>query len=86
MFYRLNDNWGFRATHDFNAQEGRLQQQFYTIYRDMRSWTGALTFRVIDNGNGQPRDYTVAFTFSLKANPRYHLGDDTVQPYSLVGE
>jgi lipopolysaccharide assembly outer membrane protein LptD (OstA) len=86
MFYRLNDNWGFRATHDFNAQEGRLQQQFYTIYRDMRSWTGALTFRVIDDGNGQPRDFTVAFTFSLKANPRYHLGDDTVEPYRLVGE
>jgi LPS-assembly protein len=86
MFYRLNDNWGFRATHDFNAQEGRLQQQFYTIYRDMRSWTGALTFRVIDDGNGQPRDFTVAFTFSLKANPREHLGDDTVQPYRLVGE
>jgi hypothetical protein len=86
MFYRLNDNWGFRATHDFNAQEGRLQQQFYTLYRDLRSWTGALTFRVIDDGNGQPRDFTVAFTFSLKANPRYHLGDDTVQPYRLVGE
>ncbi|MGH7976171.1 MAG: LPS assembly protein LptD [Limisphaerales bacterium] len=86
MFYRLNDNWGFRATHDFNAQDGRLQEQFYTIYRDMRSWTGALTFRVIDDGNGQPKDYTVAFTFSLKANPRYRLGDDTVEPYRLVGE
>ena len=86
MFYRLNDNWGFRATHDFNAQEGRLQQQFYTLYRDMRSWTGALTFRVIDDGNGRPRDFTVAFSFSLKANPRSHLGDDTVQPYRLVGE
>ncbi|MGD1089867.1 MAG: hypothetical protein ABR955_14265 [Verrucomicrobiota bacterium] len=85
MFYRLNDNWGFRATHDFNAENGRLQQQFYTLYRDLRSWTGALTFRVIDNDTG-PTDYTVAFTFSLKANPRYHLGDDTVQPYSLVGE
>jgi LPS-assembly protein len=86
MFYRLNDNWGFRATHDFNAQEGRLQQQFYTLYRDMRSWTGALTFRVIDEGNGRPRDFTVAFSFSLKANPRNRLGDDTVQPYRLVGE
>jgi LPS-assembly protein len=85
MFYRLDDNWGFRATHDFNAENGRLQQQFYTLYRDLRSWTGALTFRVIDNDTG-PTDYTVAFTFSLKANPRYHLGDDTVQPYRLVGE
>jgi lipopolysaccharide assembly outer membrane protein LptD (OstA) len=85
MFYRLNDNWGFRATHDFNAASGRLQQQFYTLYRDLRSWTGALTFRVIDNDTG-PTDFTVAFTFSLKAHPRYHLGDDTVQPYRLVGE
>ena len=85
MFFRLNENWGFQATHDFNAQTGLLQEQFYTIYRDMRSWTGALTFRLIDNGTG-PEDFTVAFTFSLKATPNYHLGDDTVQPYNLVGE
>jgi LPS-assembly protein len=85
MIYRLNDNWGFRATHVFNAGSGLLQQQFYTLYRDLRSWTGALTLRVIDNDTG-PTDYTIAFTFSLKAYPRYHLGDDTVQPYSLVGE
>ena len=85
IFYRLNDNWGLRATHDFNAATGQLQQQFYTLYRDLRSWTGALTLRVIDNDTG-PTDFTLAFTFSIKAKPRYHLGDDTVQPYSLVGE
>ncbi len=84
-FYRLNDNWGFRATDDFDAQSGRLQQQFYTLYRDFRSWTGALTFRVVDNGTG-PEDFTIAFSFSLKARPRTHLGDDAVNPYSLVGE
>jgi LPS-assembly protein len=84
LFYKMNENWGFRAVHDFNAETGRLQEQFYTIYRDMRSWTGALTFRVVDNGVG-PEDYTVAFTFSLKAAPR-HLGEDSVQPYGLVGE
>ncbi|MGA3164094.1 MAG: LPS assembly protein LptD [Verrucomicrobiota bacterium] len=85
MFFRLNDNWGLRATHSFSAQNGRLQEQFYTIYRDLRSWTGALTFRVTDNGNGS-KDFTVAFTFSLKAHPHYHPGDDTVDPYHLVGE
>ena len=85
MFYRLNDNWGLRATHDFDAQSGRLQGQYYTLYRDFRSWTGAVTFRVQDNGVG-PTDYTVAFTFSLKANPHYHLGQDTVEPDHLVGE
>jgi lipopolysaccharide assembly outer membrane protein LptD (OstA) len=85
LFFRLNDNWGLRMTHDFNAANGRLQQQFYTIYRDLRSWTGALTFRVLDNGNG-PKDFTIAFTFSLKAAPKTHLGGDTVQPYYLVGQ
>ncbi len=84
LFYKMNENWGFRAVHDFNAETGRLQEQFYTIYRDMRSWTGALTFRVVDNGVG-PEDYTIAFAFSLKAAPR-HLGEDSVQPYGLVGE
>ncbi|MES1180997.1 MAG: LPS assembly protein LptD, partial [Verrucomicrobiota bacterium] len=85
MFYRVNENWGLRSLHNFNAQNGRLQEQHYTIYRDLRSWTGALTFRVNDNGIG-PKDYTIAFTFSLKAHPRYAVGDDTVQAYHLVGE
>lgn len=85
MFFRLNDNWGLRTQHDFNAMDGRLQQQFYTVYRDMRSWTAALTFRVRDDGVG-PKDYTVAFTFSIKAHPAHALGSDTVDPYQLVGE
>ena len=85
FFYRLNDNWGFRTRHDFNAADGRLQQQNYTIYRDMRSWTCALTFRVIDNSTG-PTDFTVAFTFSLKAMPKTHVGDDTAHPYHLFGQ
>ena len=85
MFFRVNDNWGFRTTHDFNALDGRLQDQFYTFYRDLRSWTGALTFRVTDNGTGR-EDFTVAFSFSIKAHPRHGLGSDTVTPYHLVGE
>jgi hypothetical protein len=71
--------------HDFNAEDGRLQEQAYTLYRDLRSWTGALTFRVMDDSTG-PTDYTVAFTFSLKAAPKNRLGDDTVTAHHLVGE
>jgi hypothetical protein len=85
LFYRLNDNWGLRAAHNFNAQDGRLQEQFYTLYRDLRSWTAALTFRVTDNGLG-PEDFTIAFSFSLKATPKTHVGGDAVSPYHLVGE
>ena len=84
MFYRLNENWGFRATQHFEARTGRMQEQGYTIYRDLRSWTAALTFRVSDNGTG-PKDFTAAFTFSLKAHPRFGLGGDAVQPSYLLG-
>jgi hypothetical protein len=85
FFYRFTDNWGFRTSQDFNASNGTLQDQFYSFYRDLRSWTGALTFRIENNSNG-PKNYTVAFTFSLKANPKYHPGDDTAVPYHLVGQ
>jgi LPS-assembly protein len=85
LFFRLNDNWGAHTSHYYNFETGRLQEQLYTLYRDMRSWTGALTMRLMDNGGG-PTDFTIAFTFSLKAAPRGHVGDDAVRPYHLVGE
>ncbi len=86
FFYRINDNWGLRTTQYYNAETGRLQEQFYSLYRDMRSWTAALTLRVINNGSGQPLDVGVALSVSLKAMPRFHVGGDTVRPYELLGQ
>ena len=85
LFYRLNNNWGAHAAHYYNIETGRLQEQLYTLYRDLRSWTGAITVRLMDDDSG-PTDFTIAFTFSLKAAPRSRLGDDTIRPYHLVGE
>ncbi|NOS68856.1 MAG: LPS-assembly protein LptD [Verrucomicrobia bacterium] len=84
IFYRLDENWGFRLHHQFEARDGTLEEQDYTIYRDMRSWTAALTLRKRDHRDGKD-DYTVAFTFSLKASPRFGLGGDTVKPARLLG-
>ena len=84
IFYRVNENWGLRATHHYELRDGRMEEQYYSIYRDLRSWTAALTFRLRENRTG-PEDFTVAFTFSLKGHPRYGLGSDTVRPYSLLG-
>ena len=84
MFFRLNENWGFRMAHYFNAVSGTLQEQSYSVYRDLRSWTAALSFRVQQNVGG-PEDYTVAFTFSLKAFPHYGQGADASGAYSLLG-
>ena len=85
MFFKLNENYAFRATHRFEAADGRLEEQAYSIYRDFRSWTAALTFRVRENTTG-PKDVGVAFTFSLKAFPRFGLGADVARPYFLLGE
>jgi LPS-assembly protein len=84
FYYRLNENWGVRISEHFEARDGTLEYQYYTLYRDFRSWTGALTFRVRDNRTGAD-DYTVAVTFSVKAFPRFGLGDDAVRPSKLIG-
>jgi hypothetical protein len=84
VYFRLNENWGFRMSHRFEAEDGTLEEQYYTVYRDFRSWTGALTFRVRDERDG-PTDYGVSFTFSLKAAPQYALGEDRSRPTHLLG-
>lgn len=85
LFVRLGDNWGARMTDNYNAVSGRLQEQFYTLYRDLRSWTSALTFRVT-NDEGSSANYTIALTLSLKAAPSMGLGEDVANRYRLVGE
>jgi lipopolysaccharide assembly outer membrane protein LptD (OstA) len=84
IYYRLNENWGWRMTHQYDFRNHIMQEQYYTIYRDLRNWTSALTFRVRDLGNG-PTDFTIAVTFSLKAFPRYHLGQDRSEHSLLLG-
>jgi lipopolysaccharide assembly outer membrane protein LptD (OstA) len=76
FLYRLNENWGLRTAHYFDASTGKLRQQDYAIIRDLRSWTAALTFR-LQNNPGVPQDFTVAFTFWLKAFPQAGHGPET---------
>lgn len=78
FYYRFNENWGVRLSHQFEARDGTLEEQSYTVYRDFRSWTGAFSLRVRDERNG-PQDYTLAAILSLKAFPRFGLGEDTLR-------
>jgi LPS-assembly protein len=84
LLWRWDDNWAFRVSHHVEIDAGQLQEQFYTVYRDFRSWTGALTFRVRNPQQG-PTDYAVGFAFSLKAAPKYRPGEDSLRPYGLLG-
>jgi LPS-assembly protein len=86
FYYRLNENWGIRMAHYFEAKTGTLQEQAYTIYRDLGSWTAAVSLLIRDNPTTGSMDYGAAFTFSLKAFPRYGTRDvDATAPYSLLG-
>jgi hypothetical protein len=84
LFFKLNENWAFRTAHYYNLEEGRIEEQDYTVYRDLRSWTAGLTFRIREESDRED-DFTVAFTFSVKAAPRFRLGSDSVRPSQLLG-
>jgi LPS-assembly protein len=84
LFFRLNENWSTRAVHHYDVRTGRLQEQYYSLYRDLRSWTAALTGGVRDSGAGG-KDYSLVFTFSFKAHPKFDVGGDSVRPYSMLG-
>ena len=84
FYFRLNENWGFRASQHFEARDGTLEEHFYSLSHDFRSWTGALTCRFRDNRTGRD-DFSIGFTFSLKAFPRMKLNADRDYPTSLFG-
>ena len=84
LYLKLNENWGVRVSHYFEARDGHMEEQYYTIYRDLRSWTTSLTFRVRDNRRGS-QDFTIGFQISLKAFPRFKMGQDAVEPSFLLG-
>ncbi|MCX8109283.1 MAG: LPS-assembly protein LptD, partial [Verrucomicrobiae bacterium] len=83
IYLRLSQNWGFRVRHHYDLKHHLLQEQYYTLYRDLRSWTGALTFRIRENVDGET-DFAVAVQFSLKAFPRYRVGQDRDEPDRLL--
>lgn len=80
--FKLNENWSLRAVHYFEARDGNLDEQFYVVQRDFRSWTGALVFR-LRNPRFGAEDYTLGLMLSLKAFPRYSLNSDRDYHHSL---
>ena len=41
-YYRINDNWGVGAYDRYEGQTGFLEEQRYSIYRDLTSWVASL--------------------------------------------
>src|SRR5438067_2872029 len=68
-YYRINDNWGVGAQEQYEATTGLLEQQRYSIYRDLSSWVASFGGVIRDNKG--VKEYVVIFTMTLKAFPKF---------------
>ncbi len=68
-YYRIDDNWGVAVQEQYEGATGLLEQQRYSIYRDLSSWVASFGGIIRDN-NGS-REYGVLFTITLKAFPKF---------------
>ena len=68
-YYRLNDNWGVGVQEQYEEATGTLEQQRYSIYRDLTSWVASFGGVIRDNAG--VKEYGVLFTLTLKAFPKF---------------
>jgi LPS-assembly protein len=71
-YYRFDENWGLGVQEQYEATTHILEQQRYSVYRDLTSWVASVGAVIRDNGG--VREYGVLLTFTLKAFPK--LGFD----------
>jgi LPS-assembly protein len=70
-YCRLDDNWGVGMQEQYEAVTHTLEEQRYSVYRDLTSWVASLGAVVRDNGS--VKEYGVLLTFTLKAFPKLGL-------------
>jgi LPS-assembly protein len=68
-YYRIDDNWGVGFSEQYEGTTGVLEQQRYSVYRDLSSWVASIGAIIRDNGG--VKEYGVLLTFTLKALPRF---------------
>jgi hypothetical protein len=68
-YYRFDDNWGVGVQEQYEASTRTLEQQRYSVYRDLSSWVASVGAVIRDNGG--VREYGVLLTFTLKAFPKF---------------
>ncbi|HEX8680383.1 MAG TPA: hypothetical protein VF683_10510, partial [Chthoniobacterales bacterium] len=82
-YYRIDDNWSVGGGARYEATTGILEEQRYTIYRDLTSWVASVGAVVRDNGG--VKDYGVLISFTLKALPKLSF-DFNYDPGAAQGE
>jgi lipopolysaccharide export system protein LptA len=78
LYSRLTENYGFSMTHIFEADDGTLEFQSYSLTRDLSSWTASLGIMARDNRNGVS-DVGLLLTLTLKDFPKLNF-DFNIDP------
>ena len=68
-YCRLNDNWGIAVQEQYEATTGLLEEQRYSVYRDLTSWVASFGGVIRDNSG--VKQYGLLFTVTLKAFPKF---------------
>ncbi|HEX7517024.1 MAG TPA: LPS assembly protein LptD [Chthoniobacterales bacterium] len=68
-YYRINDNWGIGIREQYEGTTGILEEQRFSIYRDLTSWVASVGAIIRDNGG--VKEYGFLLTFTLKALPKF---------------
>jgi LPS-assembly protein len=68
-YCRLNDNWSIGVQEQYEATTGLLEEQRYSVYRDLTSWVASFGGVIRDNSG--VKEYGLLFTVTLKAFPKF---------------
>lgn len=72
QFYtRLNENWGVGIREIWEMDDGTIEQQQYTLHRDLGNWVAAVGLSSQNNRTQQ--EYGVLFSLTLKEFPSAKL-------------
>jgi hypothetical protein len=75
VYTRMGENWGFAMNHIFEADDGTMQFQSYSLTRDLSSWILSVGALVRDNRGGT-NDFGILFGFTLKEFPQLNFDLD----------
>src|SRR5205807_7772221 len=64
-----NDNWAIGFQEQYEGTTGIIEQQRYSIYRDLTNWVAS--FGAVVRDNAGVKEYGVLLTFTLKAFPKF---------------
>lgn len=75
FYARMTENYGFNMNHIYEADDGTLEFQSYSLSRDLSSWVASVGVMARDNRNGAS-DIGILLTFTLKDFPQLNFDLD----------